>query len=46
MKFVKGMLIGGIVTAGVAMMYSEAMGDNKRKMMKNGKKIAKRMGIL
>jgi len=46
MKFVKGMLIGGIVTAGVAMMYSEAMGDNKRKMMKKGKKIAKRMGIL
>ena len=39
MKFVKGMLIGGIVTAGVAMMYSEAMGDNKRKMMKKGKKI-------
>ena len=34
MKFVKGMLIGGIVTAGVAMMYSEEMGDNKRKMMK------------
>ena len=25
MKFVKGMLIGGIVTAGVAMMYSEAV---------------------
>lgn len=46
MKFVKGMLIGGIVTAGVAMMYSEAIGDNKRKMMKKGKKIAKRMGIL
>ena len=46
MKFVKGMLIGGIVTAGVAMMYSEAMGDNKRKMMKKCKKIAKRMGIL
>ena len=46
MKFVKGMLIGGIVTAGVAMMYSEAMGDNKRKMMKKGKKIAIRMGIL
>ena len=34
MKFVKGMLIGGIVTAGVAMMYSEAMGDNKRKMIR------------
>ena len=46
MKFVKGMLIGGIVTAGVAMMYSEAMGGNKRKMIKKGKKIARRMGIL
>lgn len=45
MKFVKGMLIGGIVTAGVAMMYSEAMGDNKRKMMKRVKN-SKRMGIL
>ena len=46
MKFVKGMLIGGIVTAGVAMMYYETMVDNKRKMMKKGKNIAKRMGIL
>lgn len=46
MKFVKGMLIGGIVTAGVAMMYSEAMSDNKRKMIKKGKKLARRMGIL
>lgn len=46
MKFVKGMLIGGIVTAGVAMMYSEAMGSNKRKMIKKGKKLARRMGLL
>lgn len=46
MKFVKGMLIGGIVTASVAMMCSDTIGDNKRKMMKKGKKIAKRMGIL
>ena len=46
MKFVKGMLIGGIVTAGIAMMCSEAMGDNKRKMIKKGKKIARKMGIL
>ena len=44
--YLKGMLIGGIVTAGVAMMYSEAMGDNKRKMIKKGKKLARRMGIL
>ena len=46
MKFVKGMLIGRIVTAGVAMMYSEAMGDNKRKMIRKGKKLARKMGIL
>lgn len=46
MKFIKGMLIGGMVTAGVAMVCSETMGDSKRKMMKKGKKIAKRMGIV
>ncbi len=46
MKFVKGVLIGGIVTAGVAMMYSDTMGNNRRKMIKKGKKIARKMGIL
>ena len=46
MKFVKGMLIGGIVTAGIAMMYAETMGENKRKMMKKGKQLAKRMGMM
>ncbi|MCI9246948.1 MAG: hypothetical protein HFJ30_07540 [Clostridia bacterium] len=46
MKFMKGMLIGGIVTAGIAMMYAETMDQNKRRMMKKGKQFAKRMGIL
>ena len=36
MKFVKGVLIGGIVTAGVAMMYSDTMGNNRRKLIKKG----------
>ena len=40
------MLIGGIVTAGVAMVYAETMGQNKKKMMKKGKQFAKRMGIM
>ena len=31
MKFVKGMLIGGIVTAGVAMMYSWEWSKNEEK---------------
>ena len=46
MKFMKGMLIGGIVTAGIAMMYSETMDQNKRRMMKKGKQFVKRMGII
>ncbi|MCI9178334.1 MAG: hypothetical protein HFJ28_07340 [Clostridia bacterium] len=45
MKFVKGMLVGGIVTAGIAMVYAEAMGQNKRKMIRKGKQFARRMGI-
>ena len=39
-------VIGGIVTAGVAMVYAETMGQNKKKMMKKGKQFVKRMGII
>ncbi len=46
MKFMKGMLIGGIVTAGIAMMYAETMDQNKKKMMKKGKQFARKMGIM
>ncbi len=46
MKFMKGMLLGTIVTAGVVMMYQEGMTINKRKMVKKGKQIAKKMGIM
>ncbi len=46
MRFVKGMLVGGIVTAGIAMIYAETMDQSKRKMMKKGKQFAKRMGIM
>ena len=46
MKFIKGMLIGGILTAGVAMAYAETMGQSKRKMIKKGKQLAKRMGVM
>lgn len=45
MKFVKGMVIGTLVSAGVAMMYTET-GMNKKKMMKKGKQLAKKMGII
>ncbi len=45
MSFVKGMIIGGIVTAGVAMMYSDTMDQSKKMIMKKGKKLARKMGI-
>lgn len=45
MKVVKGMLIGGMVSAGLIMIYGEAMGFNKKKMMKQGKKMIRKMGF-
>lgn len=44
MKFVKGILVGGMISAGIVMMYGETMGFNKKKMMKQGKKIMHKMG--
>jgi len=43
MKFVKGMIIGTMVAAGVAMMYNDGM-MNKKRMMKRGKQLAKKLG--
>ena len=45
MKFMKGIMIGGLITTGIVMMYSEGM-MNKKVMMKKGKKMAKKMGIM
>ncbi len=48
MKFTKGLILGGIVTAGLLMMYSESdmMNKNKKKMMKKGKQFAKKIGVI
>ncbi len=46
MKFVKGMVIGGLISAGVTMMCTEKMQPNKKKMIKMGKQFAKKMGIM
>ena len=43
MSFVKGIMIGSLITAGTMMMYSEGVDENKKKMMKKGKQIAKRI---
>lgn len=44
MKFVKGIILGTIVSAGVALIADSTM--NKRKIMKKGRKLAKKMGIM
>lgn len=46
MKFVKGMVIGAMATAGIAMVYMESNNKMKRKVMKKGKQMAKKIGIM
>ena len=45
MKFVKGMILGTAIAAGMAIMYNEGM-MNKKKVMKKGRELAKKMGAL
>lgn len=45
MKFMKGVLLGSLITAGTMMMYSEGIDDNKKKMIKKGKQFARKMRI-
>ena len=46
MKFVKGMVIGGLVSAGAYMLYMESSNKTKKMVMKKGKQALKRMGIM
>ncbi len=46
MKFIKGVMIGGLITTGLVMMYAESGKMNKKNVMKQGKKMAKTMGII
>lgn len=46
MKFIKGVMIGGLITTGLVMMYAESGMMNKKKMMKKGKQLVKKMGIV
>ena len=43
MSFVKGVVLGSLITAGTMMMYSEGLDENKKKMMKKGKQIARKI---
>lgn len=46
MKFMKGLMIGGLLTTGLVMMYSETGMMSKKKMMKKGRNLVKKMGIM
>ena len=43
MKFIKGVMIGTLVSAGAIWMFSEASNMETKKMMKKGKKFLKNM---
>ena len=46
MKFVKGMIIGTMLSAGAYMMYMESSNRTKKTIMKKGKQMARKMGIM
>lgn len=46
MKLVKGIMLGGLITTGLMMMYNETEMINKKKLMKKGKQIARKMRIM
>lgn len=46
MKILKSMLIGGVIATGVYMMYSDSFQKDRKKIMKTGKQVIKKMGII
>ena len=46
MKFIKGMIMGTALMAGGLMIYNEMPNSSKRKIIRRGREIAKRIGML
>ena len=46
MKFIKGIMIGGLITTGIMMMYNDADKMSRKNLMKKGKKFARKMGMM
>ena len=44
MKFIKGMIVGTAIATGVAIMYNDGM-MNKKRMIRKGKQLAKKIGM-
>ena len=45
MKFVKGVMLGTLITASAMLLYSENIDDEKKKMVKKGKQFARKIGL-
>ena len=45
MKFVEGVAIGALITAGAMMLWSEPIDESKKKMIKKGKQFVRKIGI-
>ena len=45
MNFVKGVMIGALVSTGIVWRYNETLGNDSKKIMKRGKKFIKQMGF-
>lgn len=46
MKFTKGLIIGGLLTASAIMMCTDDWKVNTKKMTKKGKQFARKMGLM
>ena len=46
MRFMKGMIVGGLIAAGTAMVCADGMCSNKKKMMKTGRRWARHLGMM
>ncbi len=46
MKFVKGMIAGMVIAVGATMMCNEIQCHGSGKMLKQGKRMMKKMGIM
>ncbi len=46
MKFVKGVIVGSLISAGIVMVYSDSMLNQKKRMIKKGRQFAKKIGMI
>ena len=46
MKFVKGMIIGGAICGGIAVLYADGMYMNRKRLVKKGRQVLKKIGVV